>query len=504
MSSLPRWLYPLSFVALAACGQGAVSSSPEVVPGAATATVIPWATPTAPSMAAPLPTNVFLSTPAPAPLSTNVPTPTATQAPAPTPELPPELTAGIDALIACAGRDETYWLEHGAPILTPELVQCVAEELGGGTMKYVLGMAVLFMALAASPLAAWTPPDDCADEDREIPGNRRSQCKLTLPDTLEDVTYDVMLEFPTCVEEISFSAPGARSTENDLQIKSSFSRFDPQQPTFPWGYFQPGVRVSPGRVHLRGYEWGVTDSITGSSFMWQFKSPLETMFRIGVDVRENSWYSTEAEGPMPDVSGVVDLANSCLDLVQQEMDDLAQAADLKRQEAEAAARLAAQEDADRKALEQAQREAETQAKIAEQERAAALESKTRAAKEELLRTETVQAQIKHEEAIAVILRDIVGIRLAGQEDRARLTNDYLVRLESAQADFDVETSEIETRIQQYFDFNAQLLARIEEYQQSIDARLEEAETAIAEQRAAIEELAQEEGEAAAPVEEGAQ
>ena len=111
MSRLPRWLYPLVFVALAACGQGAVSSSsPEVVPEAATAT--------APSMAAP----------------PSTPTSTTAQAPALTPELlpelPPELTAGIDALIACAGRDEFYWLEHGAPILTPELAECVADELG--------------------------------------------------------------------------------------------------------------------------------------------------------------------------------------------------------------------------------------------------------------------------------------------------------------------------------------------------------------------------------------
>ena len=376
-------------------------------------------------------------------------------------------------------------------------------------MKYVLGiMAVLFMALAASPVAAWTPPEECADEDREIPGNRRSPCKLTLPDTLEDVTYDVVLEFPTCVEEIAFSVPGTRSTENDLAINfSSFFRFDPRRPAHysnQEGKTGVGIRVSPDRVHLRGYQWGVNDSITGSQFLRQFRDPLKTMFGIEVNVRGNSWYYTRSEGPMPDVAGVIDLANSCLDLVQQEMDDLAQAADLKRQEAETAARLAAQEDADRKAIEQAQREAETQAAIAAQERAAALESKTRAAKEELLRTETVQAQIKHEEAIAVILRDIVRIRLAAQEDRARLTNEYLVRLESAQADFDVETSEIETRIEQHFDFNAQLLARIEEYQQSIAARLEEAETAIAEQRAAVEELAQEEGESTTPVEEGAQ
>ena len=178
-------------------------------------------------------------------------------------------------------------------------------------------------------------------------------------------------------------------------------------------------------------------------------------------------------------------------MVQQEMDDIAQAADLARQEAESAARLKAQEDAERKAIEQAKREAEAQAVIAKQEIEAARARQLRAAEEELIRTQTVQAQIVHEEAIAIILRDIVRIRLAAQEDRARLTNKYLVRLEAVTAEFDVETSEVEARIQGYLDFNAQLLARIDEYQRSIDARLVEAEASIAEQQAVIEELGKE-------------
>ena len=160
---------------------------------------------------------------------------------------------------------------------------------------------------------------------------------------------------------------------------------------------------------------------------------------------------------MPDVGTALDLANACLAEVR---------------------------------LEQAKIEAEAQAERARIEKAAALETKRLAAEEELVKTEALQSQIEHEEAVAVILRDIVRIRLAGQEDRARLTNEYMNRLEAAQSAFAGEVSEVEARIQQYLDFNAQLLARINEYQQAIDVRLAETQASLEEQRTAIKEIAE--------------
>ena len=188
---------------------------------------------------------------------------------------------------------------------------------------------------------------------------------------------------------------------------------------------------------------------------------------------------------------MVALANSCLDLVRQETQNREHAAAVALEEQESKARIEAQEDADRKAQEQALLEAETQARIAEQELAAALASKARAAKLELVKTQSLENQLKHEEVIASILRDIVRIRLAGQEDRARITNEYLVRWEATVAEFEAETSEVEGRIQQYIDFNAQLLGRIAEYQDSIDSRLAQVESSIQEQRTRIEQINQE-------------
>ena len=39
--------------------------------------------------------------------------------------LSPELTQGIHALISCRGNTEEYWLEHGPPEMTDELVECI-------------------------------------------------------------------------------------------------------------------------------------------------------------------------------------------------------------------------------------------------------------------------------------------------------------------------------------------------------------------------------------------
>ena len=69
-------------------------------------------------------------TPTQAPTLTPMPTSTPTIAPTPTPiPLPEELTQGVRALVRCAGETEGYWLEHGPPGMTADLVSCLNEYL---------------------------------------------------------------------------------------------------------------------------------------------------------------------------------------------------------------------------------------------------------------------------------------------------------------------------------------------------------------------------------------
>ena len=190
-----------------------------------------------------------------------------------------------------------------------------------------------------------------------------------------------------------------------------------------------------------------------------------------------------------------------LTLVAQEKANREHTAEVERQEQAEAARLKAERDAAAKEEQQARLTAESQARIAEQQLAAANERRLVIARAEVIKTQTLIDEIATQEVITAILNDIVRIRLAGQDDRARITNEYLNRARNTSADFETETSEIESRVQEYLDFNAALLVEIAEYQLSIQNRLDRLRASIEEQRAEIDRLEAGARETAVPVEE---
>ena len=74
--------------------------------------------------------------------------------------------------------------------------------------------------------------------------------------------------------------------------------------------------------------------------------------RISLFGREGPWSNAVL---YPDTTNTVELVNACLALVAQEKEDIEHAAELARQEAAEAARIAAERDAAAKEEEQAQR-----------------------------------------------------------------------------------------------------------------------------------------------------
>ena len=230
--------------------------------------------------------------------------------------------------------------------------------------------------------------------------------------------------------------------------------------------------IKDGHVLVTGKRWNLKSAVETSVF--GNSAPDRPMMRVEMGDSRSNWVER------PRTEAVGELANACLDLVRQEEEDREHQAAVEKAEREAAARIEAQKDADEKA--------ESQARIATQELTALQESKRRVAATELLRTQTLETQIQHEEVVASILREIIRIRLAGQEDRARITNQYMTRAEATAASFEEETVETESRIQAYLDFNAALLTRLEEYQADIGARLQRIKTSIAEQQASIDRL----------------
>ena len=148
-------LLSISLVFLLSCSSGPDPSAevPTATPGFVaqevaqevnTPTPIPSPFPTSTATPTPIsvpthtifPTSTTMPTPTPTPTPTLTPAPTPTPTPTPTPRptstpppLPEELTQGVRALVRCAGETEEYWLEHGPPGMTADLISCLSEYL---------------------------------------------------------------------------------------------------------------------------------------------------------------------------------------------------------------------------------------------------------------------------------------------------------------------------------------------------------------------------------------
>ena len=322
-------------------------------------------------------------------------------------------------------------------------------------MKYVMAVLIAVLgvtlgALYSADVAAWEPPEDCADEDRTIPGNRNSPCKVVVPD-ISHVEYRVRMDYPECVEEMLIHMPWSIAPEDP---PNAFIHVNDRHLTRIWDrYFAHITRIRDGHVRVQGKKWDLKSSVNSLS---AFGNPTTTDDAL-MQVQASGSYKDSNWVERPRTDAVAELVNACLDLVRQEKEDREHQAEVEKAEREAAAWIEAQKDADEKAEQQAQRDAESQARIAAQELEAAQESKRRIVATELLKTQTLATQIEHEEVVAGILREIVRIRLAGQEDRARLTSEYMTRAQVTVASFEDETAEVEGRIQAYLDFNAALL-----------------------------------------------
>ena len=393
-------------------------------------------------------------------------------------------------------------------------------------MRYVfLILSVLAIGVFAGTLYAqedepeyWQPPTTCDDEDRVVPGNRGTPCKYVFP-KLERVEYRVRMEYPYCQEELVFNVPG-------LKPVPSGSRWEVQA----WhGPYLPGAYISSHNIYEKGNQFhGMrgfqnahirNDEVALTGGKWSLESEIVTesaYFRPAPrdypDIQLYLWLvppgaiASPGNVPgydvisnyvrFPDISSIGEKVNICLSRVRTEQTSREHAAALARAEAEEAARISAEATAVAKEREAIQKEGESQARIAAQQIAAAKARKLEIAQIELHRTQNLVAQITHEEALAVVLREIVRIRLAGKEDRARITNEYLNRAAALDKAFEEETATVEARIQQYLDFNDALLEEIAGYHTSVRSRLENLEIQLAEQWAEIDELNREAEKAA--------
>ena len=376
-------------------------------------------------------------------------------------------------------------------------------------MRYIIAAIVGLAILAfSSPVFAgdhtWQRPTECADEDRQVSGNRSTPCKYVMP-VLEKVKYEVRMNYPECWELLIFHMPGAKPLPDDFPTSTNISMFHSRDaaPRYAKDFRLAGDRIAYSdnllvgidKIGYIGYGWGLGDTVSRSAF----PRPRMDYPYVGITIIHGVPWPNGAL--YPDTTNAAELVNACLALVVQEKANREHAAEIERQEAAETARIEAERDAAAKEEEQAQREAEAQERIAEQQLAAANDRRLAIARAEVIKTQTLINEIATQEVITAILNDIVRIRLAGQEDRARITNEYLARARTASESFNLETSEIESGIQEYIDFNAALLVEIAEYRLSIQNRLDVLRASIEEQQAEIDRLEAEAQGIVAPVEE---
>ena len=256
------------------------------------------------------------------------------------------------------------------------------------------------------------------------------------------------MNYPTCTDKLVIRVNGmGQLTDNRyigrFEIRKGINAND----TFWKDSLHLGVRFNPGRdpnigdniYQIPFMTVGVNDPIPNRQLA---KADVGDLVYVFITIYRHSvgyldqYIATNAI-PYPGLGGQRETLNSCLALVVQE---------------------------------QASRADNLQATIATQELVSLRASQKRVAETELIKTKTLSAELIHAEAKTVILQDIVRIRLAGTEDRARLLNEHLELIRESSADFDLETSEVETTIQKYIDFNAALLTEINQYYENLRSK----------------------------------
>ena len=167
-------------------------------------------------------------------------------------------------------------------------------------MKYVLAavmIAVLGVTLGAlsSPyVAAWDPPEDCADEDRTIAGNRNSPCKVVVPD-ISHIEYRIRMAYPQCVEEMLMHMPGSTAPAEPPRARE-ISLHDVPSGSAGYHIWQQNLKtIKDGQVLVTGNTWNLKSTVGSTSY---FGNPRAERTTLRVAFRGSS--SNMVERPRTD------------------------------------------------------------------------------------------------------------------------------------------------------------------------------------------------------------
>ena len=145
-------------------------------------------------------------------------------------------------------------------------------------MRYIIAVIVgLAILTFSSPVFAddhtWQRPTECADEDRQVRGNRSTPCKYVLP-PLTEVEYKVHLGYPICWEVLIFRMPGMKPLPDDFSIfgiSAEIQRFrGDSRDSGGKGLWRAGdsrdISVHIDGIASWGYGWELGDAVNRSVF----------------------------------------------------------------------------------------------------------------------------------------------------------------------------------------------------------------------------------------------
>ena len=360
-------------------------------------------------------------------------------------------------------------------------------------LALVLGLAVF----AATNPASADRPEDCAPEDREVPGNTNSDCRWDMgADHIATARYSVVENSAgnSCHEQLTFSP--FKGTEEWEHLREVYVR-----------YATVGEQGTPGRERVTStLELGrivatanamqvrigpsfTLDSSVPQSAGWQretyypdsIKPARYAVLKVLIDDNDDKYESVNRESkwlPMPaNINDFSLLMNDCLAGIKQRLENEAKLEETRQRV-----------EAERIAQERTAREAAAEAERQRLETDAAREALRIVRETELAKTQALIVQLEREKIIIGIWQEIVDEKLAGAKARAEVADTYLTEIEANAAAFRASVVAKAAEVRRLQDLNDAIAAAIIAHNDEIESQLAAQAEREAEQRKKLDDL----------------
>jgi hypothetical protein len=167
----------------------------------------------------------------------------------------------------------------------------------------------------------------------------------------------------------------------------------------------------------------------------------------------------------------------CLEDIRRERENKAKQEELRAKNA-----------AEQRAADKARSDAEAKAELQRIELEAAKQIQQKALETELFKTQALRGQLEQEQLIITAWNKVVEIRLAGAQERAKVTNAFMAEVESDKAAFVASVQAKVEELQRLQEINETLRAAIQAHNQTILDELAIQQSLEEKQKQAIQDL----------------